>query len=66
MQHSIIYIKHGTRMRMTNPDIKLGNRVSVDFHEATVNGESGLLTTTKIIAHQRVRFFVPNTNNQKA
>ena len=60
MQHSIIYIKHGSRIRMNNPDIKMGNRVSVDFHNAIVNGESGLLTNTKIISHQRVRFFVPD------
>ncbi|MEI6297373.1 MAG: hypothetical protein WCO84_07095 [bacterium] len=45
---------------MNNPDIKMGNRVSVDFHNAIVNGESGLLTNTKIISHQRVRFFVPD------
>ena len=62
--YGIIYIVHGTRTRLINPDVVFNQRISDDFWKAKVNGMAGLLTTTKIIAHQQVRFFVPETPNQ--
>ena len=62
--YGIIYIVHGTRTRLIKPDVVLDQRVSDDFWKAKVNGMAGLLTTTKIIAHQKVRFFVPENPNQ--
>ena len=55
-----IYVVHGTRIRLIEPDVKVGKKVDINFHEANVNGQSGLLTRTKIICHHKVRFFVPN------
>ena len=62
--YGIIYIVHGTRTRLINPDVVLNQRISDDFWDARVNGMKGLLTITKIIAHQKVRFFVPENPNQ--
>lgn len=59
MGSMIVYIVHGTRTRLINPEVQKGKRVSEDFFKAKVNGIDGLLTPTKIISHQRVRFFVP-------
>jgi hypothetical protein len=55
-----ICIVHGTRRRLVKPDLKIGERVDATFHKALVNGENGLITGTKIINHQKVRFFVPD------
>lgn len=60
----VIYIMHGSRTRLLNPDVERGIRESKDFYKAKVNGIDGLLTPTKIISHQKVRFFVPNNIKQ--
>jgi hypothetical protein len=60
MEDPIIYIVDGTRTRLISPHVERGTRVNDDFFKAKVNGIEGLLTPTKIISHQRVRFFVPS------
>lgn len=57
--YGIIYIVHGTRTRLIDPEVVLYQRINEDFWQARVNGKAGYLTPTKIIGHQKVRFFVP-------